>query len=77
MPRFTCSASLRKCALHGVSSDQVLQMPMIGLPSNSWSGMPWFFIQDRYMNPFLSCVPNHSAERSLIFFLASVIAGVR
>ena len=32
MPRLTCSASWRKCALHGVSSDQVLQMPMMGLP---------------------------------------------
>jgi len=51
--------------LHGVSSDQVLQMPMIGLPWNSWSGMPWFFIQLRYMKPFLSVVPNHSADRSL------------
>ena len=64
MPRLTCSASLRKWALQGVSSDQVLQMPMIGRPSNSWSGMPWFFIQLRYMKPFLSAVPNHSAERS-------------
>jgi acetoin utilization deacetylase AcuC-like enzyme len=34
-PRLTCSAILRKCALQGVSSDQVLQMPMIGLPWNS------------------------------------------
>ena len=59
MPRLTCSASLRKCALQGVSSDQVLQMPMMGLPWNSWSGIPWFFIQLRYMKPFLSCVPNH------------------
>ena len=65
MPRRTCSASLRKWALHGVSSDQVLQMPIIGLPWNSWSGMPWFFIQLRYMNPFLSAVPNHSADLSL------------
>src|SRR5580698_10800277 len=63
-PRLTCSASLRKWALQGVSSDHVLQMPMIGLPWNSWSGMPWFFIQLRYMNPFLSAVPNHWAERS-------------
>ena len=62
-PFFTCSAILRKCALHGVNSDQVLQMPMIGLPWNSWSGMPWFFIQLRYMKPFLSAVPNHWAER--------------
>src|SRR5471032_2723263 len=62
-PRFTCSASLRKCALQGVSSDHVLQMPMMGLPWNSWSGMPWFFIQLRYMKPFLSAVPNQAAER--------------
>src|SRR5450830_730601 len=32
MPRLTCSAILRKCALQGVSSDQVLQIPMTGLP---------------------------------------------
>ncbi len=51
--------------MHGVSSDQVLQMPITGRPSNAWSGMPWFFIQLRYMKPFLSAVPNHSAERSL------------
>src|SRR5687768_12447842 len=74
MPRFTCSAILRKCALHGVSSDHVLQMPMIGRPSNSWSGMPWFFIQLRYMKPFLSAEPNHSVERS--FFLG-VWSGMR
>src|SRR6218665_117600 len=65
MPRLTCSASLRRCALQGVSSDQVLQMPMIGRPSNAWSGMPWFFIQLRCMKPFLSALPNHSVERSL------------
>src|SRR5471030_3467684 len=64
MPRLTCSASLRKCALHGVSSDQVLQMPMMGLPWNSWSGMPWFFIQLRYMKPFLSWVPRSEEHTS-------------
>ena len=63
-PRRTCSASLRGWALQGVNSLQVLQMPMIGLPWNSWSGMPWFFIQLRYMKPCLSAVPNHWAERS-------------
>ena len=63
IPRFTCSAILRKWALQGVSSLQVLQMPMMGLPWNSWSGMPWFFIQLRYMKPFLSAVPNQAAER--------------
>ena len=39
-PRLTCSASSRKCALHGVSSDQVLQMPMIGRPSKTSGGSP-------------------------------------
>ena len=46
-PRLTRSASTRKWALHGVSSDQVLQMPMTGRPSNRWCGRPWFFIQLR------------------------------
>jgi hypothetical protein len=26
--------------------------------------MPWFFIQLRYMKPFLSAVPNQAADRS-------------
>src|SRR5439155_25922756 len=77
MPRLTCSASLRKWALQGVSSDQVLQMPMIGLPWNSWSGMPWFFIQLRYMKPFLSWVPNHAAERSSGLFFVFLVSDTR
>ncbi|RST54586.1 DUF2992 family protein [Variovorax sp. DXTD-1] len=36
--------------------------------------MPWFFIQLRYMKPFLSAEPNHSVERS--FFLG-VWSGMR
>ena len=59
-PRFTDSAISRKCALQGVSSDQVLQMPMTGRPSNRSCGQPWFFIQLRYMKPSRSCRPNHS-----------------
>ncbi len=35
-PIFTCSAKVRKCELHGVSSLNVLQMPITGRPSN-WS----------------------------------------
>src|SRR5882724_466984 len=46
-PVFTCSASVRKCVLQGVSSEYVLQMPMTGRPSNwSW-GTPRFFTQER------------------------------
>ena len=37
-PRFTNSASSRKWPLQGVSSLQVLQMPMTGRPSNMSSG---------------------------------------
>jgi hypothetical protein len=33
-PRFTHSAISRKCALHGVSSDHVLQIPITGRPLN-------------------------------------------
>src|SRR5690606_209140 len=47
MPFFTDCAKSRKCPLHGVSSDQVLQMPMTGFPSNWWLGVPWFFIHAR------------------------------
>ena len=43
----TCSASTRKCVLQGVSSDQVLQMPITGRPSNWSCGTPRFFIQLR------------------------------
>src|SRR5688572_19579715 len=35
MPRLTDSASSRKWPLHGVSSDQVLQIPITGLLLNS------------------------------------------
>src|SRR5262252_5010628 len=62
-PRFTCSAIVRKWALQGVSSDQVLQMPITGRPSNTSSGKPWLRIQLRCPNPFLSILPNQSAER--------------
>ena len=40
------SARSRRWALQGVSSDQVLQMPITGRPSNKSAGKPWFFIQD-------------------------------
>src|SRR5262245_8269419 len=64
-PRFTCSAILRKCALQGVSSENVLQMPITGRPSNRSWGMPWFFIQLRWMNPSRSAWPNQAEDRSL------------
>src|SRR5262249_7206666 len=68
-PRLTNSAISRKCALQGVSSDQVLQMPIMGRPSNRSCGQPWFFIQLRYTKPSRSRRPYHSWERS--FFIRS------
>ena len=62
-PRLTRSAISRRCALQGVSSDHVLQIPMIGRPSKTWSGKPWFRIWDRWTNPSLSSFPNQAADR--------------
>src|SRR6185503_10595612 len=57
-PRRTLSASARKCALQGVSSDQVLQIPITGRPSKLSVGMPSFFIQLRCIIAFLPVPPN-------------------
>jgi hypothetical protein len=66
-PRLTRSAIWRKCALQGVSSDQVLQMPITGRPSNTWSGNPWLRIQLRCTKPSLSVLANQAAERYFRF----------
>jgi len=62
-PRLTDSATRRRCTLQGVSSDQLLQIPMTGRPSNTSFGKPCAFIHERWMNPFLPGSPNHSALR--------------
>ena len=64
-PSRTCCASSRKCALHGVACDHVLQMPITGRPSNWSCGMPWFFIHDRWTSASRSWLPNQTVERSL------------
>ena len=61
-PRLTCSAISRKWPLHGVSSDHVLQMPMMGRPSKIPSGNPRP-TQLRWMNPSLSGLANHADDR--------------
>ena len=63
-PRLTCSARRPKCALHGVSSENVLQMPITGRPSNTSAGKPWLRIQLRWMKPSRSTPPNQAWERS-------------
>src|SRR6185312_6988596 len=75
MPCLTDSASSRKCALQGVSSLQVLQIPITGFPRNSCAGMPWFFIQERYINPSLPMRPNQLLLLSFIhyFFKSSAL----
>ena len=47
-PCFTRSAITLRCALQGVSSDQVFRIPITGRPSNKSWGNPWFFIQPRW-----------------------------
>src|SRR5215469_15446602 len=64
-PRFTHSANSRKCALQGLSSDHVLQIPMTGLLNTS-CGQPWFFIQLRYENPSRSSLPYHLRLRNSV-----------
>ena len=50
-PRFTASATCRRCALQLVSSLQELQMPMTGRPSNICSLKPSALIHERWANP--------------------------
>ena len=69
-PRLTRSARPRRCALHGVNSEKVLQMPITGRPSNESAGIPWFFIQLRCRKPSLSALPNQACERSGVFLFA-------
>ncbi len=73
-PRFTDSATRRRCTLHDVSSDHELQMPMTGRPSNTSGANPSARIQLRWMNPSRSRFPNHSALRSTY---AEISAGLR
>ena len=63
-PRFTASATALRCALHGVSSDQLLAMPMTGRPETTSSGKPWRRRPERWTTPSRSCLENHSALRS-------------
>src|SRR6187200_3598144 len=72
-PRLTCSARVRRCALQGVSSDQVLQMPITGRPSKTSAGSPWFRIQLRWMKPSLSCLPNQAADRYVRFVVTALV----
>jgi len=59
-PRLTNSASSRKWLLQGVNSDQVLQMPITGRPSNSSCGWPGLPVQLRWTKLSRSCFPNHA-----------------
>ena len=64
---FTCSASVRKCALQGVSSLKVLQMPITGRPSN-WSCGHALVLDPAAVDEAVAVLrPNHSVERSLGF----------
>ena len=63
-PRFTASATWRRCALQLVSSDHELAMPITGRPSKTTSLKPSAFSQERCTNPSRSCRPNQLRLRS-------------
>ncbi len=65
MPRLTCSASSRKCMLHGVSSDQLFAMPMTGRPSKLSSGSPSERSHERCMMPVLPSAREPAALQRL------------
>ena len=71
--RARAAASSRKCALHGVACDQVLQMPITGRPSNWSLGMPWFFIQERWTMASRSSRPNHCLGAELALLLGDLL----
>ena len=63
-PRFTASASPRKCRLQLTSSDHELQMPTTGRPASASREIPSAWIEARWMNPEMSRPPNHRSLRN-------------
>src|SRR5208337_1755362 len=63
-PRFTASATVRRCALQLLSSLQELQTPITGLPSKTRSLNPSARSQARCAKPQRSRLPNQSRLRS-------------
>src|SRR4030095_3012357 len=63
-PRFTASATPRRCALQFVSSDHEFAMPITGRPSNIRSEKPSALIHERCANPSRSFLPNQLRLRS-------------
>ena len=59
-PRFTASATRSRCALQGVTSLAVLQIPITGRPSKFSAANPWFFIHDRCAKFIISSPPNQA-----------------
>src|SRR5437899_88482 len=57
-PRFTASATCRRCALQLVSSDHEFAMPITGRPSNIRSLKPSVFSHERVAKPSRSMRPN-------------------
>src|SRR5208337_4414886 len=64
-PRFTASATVRRCALQLLSSLQELHTPITGLPSKTRSLKPSARSQARCAKPQRSRLPNQSRLRSL------------
>ena len=63
-PRFTASASERKCKLQLTSSDHELQIPTTGRPESALREMPSACSEARWMKPARSAPPNQRALRN-------------
>jgi hypothetical protein len=63
-PRFTSSARVRKWKWQGLSSDQVLTMPITGLPRKSLSASPICSMRERWPKARRSSTPYQRWLRS-------------
>ena len=63
-PRFTCSATVRRCALQCVASLQEFAIPTTGLSANDSSLQPWLLRPARCKNPSRLRGPNQAWLRS-------------
>src|SRR5262245_56285779 len=74
-PRFTASATRRKCALQLVSSLQLLEIPITGRPLKTSSVKPSVLTHARCRNPSTSRRPNQFSLLYITAILASKTAG--
>ena len=73
-PRFTSSARWRMWEWQVLVSDQVLTMPITGLPAKSSREKPISIVRERCPNARIESTPNQRWERRSSGFLAELMA---